>query len=102
MAKAADDIRESLQQQVSTLTNEIARISKALASDSAEAFDDAYEEGRGRARAAARQVRDQAHVAADVARENPGTTATVLATVGLLGAVAGLAIASACASDRRR
>lgn len=105
MARNADDIRDDLERQVAELKREIARIGKSLSARTSDAMEDAgevYEEGRHRARRAVRQVREQSHVAADIARENPGTTLTVLATVGLLGLAAGLSLGSICASGERR
>ncbi|NPD17404.1 hypothetical protein HOY34_19650 [Xinfangfangia sp. D13-10-4-6] len=109
MADSEDDIRANLEKQITDLKKEISKISKSLASRASEAVDDAeeaFEEGKGRARHAARhavaQVRDQAHVAVGAMRDNPGTTATVLSTVGLLGLAAGLLLSGALSGDRRR
>lgn len=88
MADAAGDIRANLEKQVADLKKEVSKISKSLASRASDAMDDAedaFEDGNGRARQAVAHVRDQAHVAAGSMRDNPGTTATVLSTVGLLG-----------------
>ena len=105
MADTAEDVRAHLEKQVAELKKEMSRISKSLAARASDALDeaeDAYEDTRGRARQAARHLRDQAHVAADVARENPGTTATVLTTVGLLGLLAGVVIGGMFAGNGRR
>ncbi|VDC25097.1 hypothetical protein [Pseudogemmobacter humi] len=105
MADVTEDLRATLEKQIGDLKGEVTKLSKSLASRASNALDEAeaaYEEGRGRARQVARQVRDQAHAAADVARENPVTTATVLSTVGLLGLAAGLVLGGMFASGGRR
>lgn len=93
MADVTDDVRAALEDQISELKKEMKSMSKSLASRASDALDDAddyIEDGKGRAARAARQVRDQAHAAVDVARENPGTTTAVLTTVGLMGFVVGV------------
>ena len=105
MANVADDGRANLEKQITDLKKEMSKISKSLASyasDAAEDAEDIYEQGRGRARQVVHQMRDQAHVAADVARDNPGTTATVLSTVGLLGFAVGLVVGGMLASGGSR
>ncbi|MBJ2149777.1 hypothetical protein [Paracoccus sp. IB05] len=105
MADAFEDIRTSLEKQIGDLKTEMARISKSLASHASDAVqeaEDAYETGKGRARAVASRVRDQAHVAADVARENPVTTSTVLVGVGLLGIAMGYLLSGSADGNRRR
>ncbi|MCL4067482.1 hypothetical protein M3484_12965 [Pseudomonas sp. GX19020] len=105
MAEAADDIRANLEKQITDLKKEVSRMSKSLASRASDAMDDAedaFEEGKGRARQVASQVREQASLTVGAMRENPGTTATVLTSVGLMGVAAGFVLAGLCASDRRR
>ena len=105
MADAADEIRANLEKQIADLKKEMAKIGKSLASRASDAMDDAeeaFEDGKSRARHAVAQVRDQAHVAVGAMRDNPGTTATVLSTVGLLVLVAGLLLSGVLSGDRRR
>lgn len=105
MADMIEEMRETLEDQIAELKTEMSRISQSIAAGATETMDEAadiYEEGRGRARKAARQLGDQAHLAADVARENPATAATVLSTVALLGLVAGLMLGGMFAGGGRR
>lgn len=105
MAKYDDDIRVHLEKQVSDLKKEMGRMRHAIgarASDVMDGAEDRYESLRENAADMARQLREQASVARDVARENPGTTATVLTTVGLVGFFAGLMVAGMCAGSDRR
>lgn len=105
MADAVDDVRENLEKQIADLKKEMAKISKSLAARSADAVEEAqgtWEEGKGRVRQMATQVRDQAHVAAGAMRENPGTTATVLSTVGAFGLLLGFTLGAVCYGDRHR
>lgn len=105
MADAANDIRADLEKQIADLKKEMSKISKSLVSRASDAMDDAeevYEDGKGRARQAAARVRDQASITVGAMRENPGTTATVLSTVGLLGLAAGMLLSGVLSGDRRR
>ena len=105
MADAANDIRANLEKQIADLKKEMSKISKSLASRASDAMDDAeeaFEDSKGRARQAVAHVRDQAHVAVGAMRDNPGTTATVLSTVGLLGLAAGMLLSGVLSGDRRR
>lgn len=104
MADIANDMRADLEKQIADLKKEMTRMGKTLAARASDAGDDAqgaYEEGKERARQAVAQVRDQAHVAVGAMRENPGTAATVLTTVGLLGLATGFVLGSLCTSDHR-
>ena len=105
MADAADDVRASLEKQIVDLKTEVARLGKALSARAADAMEDAgdaLEEGKGRARRTVAQVRDQANAAAHTMRANPGTTATVLPTIGLLGLAAGFLLGGIGSGLRRR
>lgn len=105
MADATDEMRANFEKQIADLKREMSKISKSLSSRASDAMDDAedmIEEGKGRARQAVNQVRDQAHVAVGAMRENPGTTATVLVTVGLLGFTAGFMLGGLRSGDRCR
>lgn len=104
MANIADETRDHLQDTAADLKKQASKMGATIAaraSDAMETAEDALEDGKRRASDVVRHVREQGHVAAEVARENPGTTATVLATVGLLGLVAGLLLGGAFASARR-
>ncbi|MFT3690332.1 hypothetical protein [Paenirhodobacter sp.] len=104
MANSSEDIRASMEQQIADLKKEMAKISKSLAaraSDMADEAGEAFDEGKGRARQAVSQVRDQAQVAAGAMRENPGTAATVLSTVGLMGLAVGFVLGGAFSGGRR-
>ncbi|MCB5412029.1 hypothetical protein [Pseudogemmobacter faecipullorum] len=103
MPDTAEDFRAGLEKQIADLKKEISRMGKTASSRAAGAMEEAedlYTEGRGRAREVATQMRDQAQVAVGAMRENPGTTATVLTTVGLLGLAAGLVLGGALSRDR--
>lgn len=105
MADTSDDIRASLEKQIGDLKKDIAKMSKSLsarASDAYESAEDAFSDVKGQATQVGTQLRRQASVAADVARENPATTATVLTTVGVLGLAAGLLLGGAFSSSSRR
>lgn len=96
MANQAEDMRAVLETQIADLKREVSRISRAVAAragDVAGSAEDVYEDARGRASLAVRQVRDQAQLVSGAARENPGTAAAVVSTVGILGFVAGAAFA---------
>lgn len=108
MADSADDanaMRADLEKQISALKSEMAKITKSLSARASDAMDDAedlYDDGRDTARRAAHSMRRQAFYVAKVARRNPGTTATVLTTVGLLGLAVGMVLGSGiCAGSRR-
>lgn len=99
------EIRANLEKQVADLMKEVLHINKLLSSRASGAMEDAqdvFEDGKGRARHAVAQVREQANVAVGAMRDNPGTTATILSTVGILGVVAGLVLAGIVFENRRR
>ncbi|NGM46125.1 hypothetical protein G5B31_11330 [Rhodobacter sp. SGA-6-6] len=105
MADIVEEMRDSLEEQIDELRKEMSRISRSIAEGAEDAIEEAadlYEQGRGRMRRTARGVGDQIHFAADVARENPVTTATVLSTVALLGLAAGLMLGGMFAGGSRR
>jgi ElaB/YqjD/DUF883 family membrane-anchored ribosome-binding protein len=104
----ADDARKELEKQIADLKKQVASLSKSLSArgeqiydDLRETAEDGYETVAGRARSAARQVRDQAQAVSEVVRENPGTTATVLSSVGLAGFLIGILVGQLL-DDRRR
>ena len=105
MADAAEDIRADLEKQIAELKKEMGRIGKSLSARASDALDDAedvYDDVKGRARDATRQMRRQAGTVSDAARDNPGTAATVAVSIGLLGLVAGLAIGGLFSRAPRR
>lgn len=105
MADTVDDIRANLEKQIADLRKEMTKISKSVAARASDAMDDAedaFDEARSRASRAAGRVRHQAHVATDLARENPGTTATVITTAALLGLAAGLVLSGVFDGNSRR
>ncbi len=105
MADIADNTRAEFEKQIADLRKEMDKIGKSIAAQASDAADDAedvYDDMKGRASKVARRVRRQGHLAADVARENPGTTATVLSTVGLFGLAIGLVLGGLFAGNGRR
>ena len=88
---SANDMRKTVHRQIADLQDQI----KGLRSSLSDQGSDLYDEADARARDAMKQVRLQAHYLGDVARENPGTTATVLSVTALvclgLGYLAGRA-----------
>ncbi len=91
------------------LRKEVAAISRALSKRGSAAFEEArdraegaYDDASGRARAAARHVQEQAHAVTEAARENPGTAATLLTAVGVLGFLLGFVAGHSASDDRRR
>lgn len=104
MSQSAEDIRSSLEGQIAELKREMGRVTRMAAGRASDAMSDAedvFETGKGRARHVARQLQDRAQLATTLARENPGTTATALATAGLLGLAAGFLLGHMVASDER-
>lgn len=103
MVDNVDDIRAAFSKEISDMKKEISRLGKSVssrASDAAEQAEELYAEGKQRGAHAVRQVKEQALATAEVMRENPGTTATVLASVGILGLAAGMILGGALSSRR--
>jgi ElaB/YqjD/DUF883 family membrane-anchored ribosome-binding protein len=105
----AEDIQKALEQQISELRDEIARINDAVAERSADMMDSArekasevYEGAADRAARASRQLRSQADVVSEVARENPGTTTAVLGAVALIGFMLGMVVGQSTAESHHR
>ncbi|GHC63082.1 DUF883 family protein [Limoniibacter endophyticus] len=105
----SEDIQAALEKQVAELKREIARISKSMSDRSSEGYDSlrdqadhAYHEATRRARRTAAQVRDQAHTVTEAVRENPGTAATLLTIVGVVGLAAGILIGQSQQQEQRR
>ncbi|KFI31962.1 hypothetical protein CDV50_05250 [Haematobacter massiliensis] len=84
-----DDIRRSIESQISDLQKQL----HSLRGDLSERGHEFYDVAQDHANVAAKQFRTQARVMGDVARENPGSAATVLSVVALtclgLGYLAG-------------
>lgn len=85
------DMRKAANRQIAELQDQIQSLRASLANQGSDLYDVADE----RAHAALKQVRRHAAHATEVARENPGTTATVLSVTALvclgLGYLAGRA-----------
>lgn len=99
---SADDIRKEMEKQISELKKEVAQLTKSLSARGEGLYDDLresaqgyYGEASGRAKSAAKQVRQQAHMVSEAVRENPGTAATVLSSAGLFGFLIGLVVGQA-------
>lgn len=104
-----DDIQKSLEKQIADLRKEVAKINKSISARGAEMVDDAkeqasdmYETAAARATRTAQQLRTQAQAVSEVARENPGTTTALVGAIGLLGFLAGMAVAQAMNDTPRR
>lgn len=84
-----DDIRRSIESEISDLQKQL----RSLRGDLSDRGHDFYDSAQDQAQIAAKQFRKQARVMGDVARENPGSAATVLSVVALtclgLGYLAG-------------
>lgn len=102
---ATDDLRAEMETQIADLKKEIAKLSKSLSAKASDLMDDAedtVEDWKGRANGAVRQMRKQAHVVTEAARENPGTAATLLSSAGLIGFVAGLVVGGLLANHQHQ
>lgn len=104
-----DDMQKTLEKQIAELRKEIAKINKSISERGAEWVADAEEQASGiydsaaaRASRTAQQLRTQAHVVSEAARENPGTTTAVVGVIGLLGFLAGVVIGQAMNDTPRR
>lgn len=94
------DIQAALEGQLAELRRELAKLNKSLAAHGTEAFDDAlghaddtYRAASATAAKAMRHLRSQAHSVSETARENPRATTAVVAVVGVLALLAGMALA---------
>lgn len=77
---ATNDIRKSVNRQIGELQDQIHSLRASLSSQGADLYDVADE----RAHAALKEVRRHANHLGNVARENPGTTATVISVTALV------------------
>lgn len=94
------DIQAALEAQLAELRREVAKLNKSLAARGSEALDDAlnhaddtYRTASATAAKAMRHIRSQAHSVSETARENPRATTAIVAVVGALALLAGMALA---------
>lgn len=95
ISKLRADIEDNLQEQIASLTREVASLKKSLAKRGASAYADGresaadlYDEMRERLADALPVMRDRAKAVEKVARDNPATAAAVgLVVVGLVVAL---------------
>jgi ElaB/YqjD/DUF883 family membrane-anchored ribosome-binding protein len=105
MADTADDITANLEKQIADLRKEMTKMGKSVrarASDAVGDVEEVYEDARGRSLEVARHVRDGAHHAGDIARDNPGTAASIFTVGAVVGLAAGLLLGSLSEHSRRR
>jgi len=93
----ANQIPETVEQQIEELRNQIANITAELA----ESGSELYQAGVERAKSAANRTARQAQAVTDVIRENPGTATTVLTTTALLGVLVGFVLGQASSGRHR-
>ncbi|ASY71885.1 hypothetical protein N181_27000 [Sinorhizobium fredii USDA 205] len=101
--------QEGLEKQIATLRNEVTKINKMLAErtvgvlhQAREGASDLYDDTSKTAAGAAKQVGTQLQAVSEVARKNPGTTATVLGGVGIVSFLLGVAVGLTLAVTRHR
>lgn len=90
-SKLLDNTEKSLEQQLSDLKTELATITNRLSSNGYALYDEArlntaetYDKLQKHGRVAAKQIKHQAHIATDTAREHPLAAAAVVAGIGLM------------------
>jgi ElaB/YqjD/DUF883 family membrane-anchored ribosome-binding protein len=90
-SKVREDAEKTFEDQIAELKNELASVTKKLSRQGNDLYEDVrdnasetYDALRKHGRRAAREVKHQAHLATDTARENPLAAAAVVAGVGLL------------------
>lgn len=91
-----DDVRHVIERQISDLQKQLA----SLRGDLGERGQDLYASAQDQAHVAARQFRRQARVMGNVARDNPGSAATVLSVVALTCLGLGYLAGRSAADDR--
>lgn len=104
-----EDVRNALEEQISDLRDEIARINEIVAERSAgmmsgakEKASEVYEGAADRAARATKHLRNQANVVSEVARENPGTAASILGVVGVIGFMLGMVVGQSTVEQQHR
>lgn len=96
-----DEVRKAIENQIGELREQIAHINRSLSDHGIDIDEIRHEAGEaleGAARSvrkAARHAQEEATAIAEVARENPAATTTVLTAVGLIGFAIGYAVANA-------
>lgn len=90
-SKLRNDAEKTFEDQIAELKSELATVTKKLSEQGNALYDDARENAsetydmlRKRGRVAAREVRHQAQVVKESARENPLAAAAVVAGIGLV------------------
>ncbi|MEO3386327.1 hypothetical protein [Mesorhizobium sp. CAU 1741] len=103
-----DQNRRDLEKQIADLRADMAALTKTVSERGGAVYDDLsagaegmYTEASRQARGAAKQVRNQAYLVSEAARENPGTAATVLSSAGILGFLIGLAVGHALSANEQ-
>lgn len=106
--KSFNDLREDFENQIAALRKQVEGIRDSLADRGFELLDDAEEmagnmaeQAGGAARRAAKHVQHEVSAVAEVARDNPAVTTTVLATVGLVGMAIGYILGSTAQETSR-
>ncbi|WP_337269080.1 hypothetical protein [Oryzifoliimicrobium ureilyticus] len=96
----SDDYKSAVNDDISSLKKEIARLQKLVAGHSAEAYyemrDKAgkiYDEAAPRAKNAVDHIRSESAAAAQVAREHPAAASTAMLLAGAIGFIAGYIVA---------
>lgn len=100
----ADDAQDAMKKQIAELRREITKINKTLADRAEEVAEQAstwYDGAAERASRATQQLRTQAHVASEMAQQNPMTASTVVGIAGLVGFLIGMAIGQASHTEDR-
>ncbi len=98
VSKVRETVEDGLENQIASLRAELSAISKSLSDQGFELPDRArstYNSAKRQGRKAARFVGDEAHIAADKAREHP------LATVAIISAIAGIGLLAGMGAYRR-
>ncbi|ATU92968.1 hypothetical protein BLM14_16110 [Phyllobacterium zundukense] len=106
---SADNMQKSLEKQIAALRNEIAKINRTIAKRSTKILNNAHDQASdlsegasSLASRATQQLRTQAQAVSEIARENPGTTTSILGIVGIIGFLLGVAVGQTLTDTRRR
>ena len=105
----ADEIQKSLETQIAALRKEITKINRTITERSTKVLDYAHEQASdlsdnasSLASRATQHLRTHAQAASEIARENPGTTTSVLGIVGIVAFLLGVAVGQTLTDTRRR